>query len=549
MWLYTRTWAATKAHRLYLNLQARVVTTLQNLTSKYTLIHNYIASNHKGQLLAIPFANILSKFKLEDEITQTTDSGSNNFTKATEVNQLIQKKKRESVSTSRKTTSGLHALHLASDELIDSCKNTLGFVPGLALIDEESNGVEPDETYVTEDAELGDNPLEAVESDDEEHNTEQFLDDQTCSIDRILKKVDFIIQRITSSSAKQFEYTTWSETLKISGPSLIAGYGIRWNVEFQSRKCGYEGHMVIAKLIELEKGQQKIEGGQNYYSNLDITTSKWEVVNQLNEILSEFYFLTKKMEGDYSSGSVILSEYHQMKDFMNTKLGTAGDLDLKAMLRKMLTKTNSYLNEALECDAILIAMALNLCFQLSIFQAWFPSYYTYIKDLLQNLFKNKKAEIDATKETAPAPEKKKKDRSKQALDQDFDVFADAVEAPMADKLTLSSDQVSNSLDWWKDHCQEFPILALLARDYLACCVTSASAERCLSAAADTCSQDRGSLAARTIERSVSCSSHQWLTQGIKPDGDFETAQERISHAEHQKTKEKANKAMIEMAKE
>ncbi|KAI9613164.1 hypothetical protein H4Q26_010443 [Puccinia striiformis f. sp. tritici PST-130] len=122
------------------------------------------------------------------------------------------------------------------------------------------------------------------------------------------------------------------------------------------------------------------------------------------------------MEGDYSLGSVILSEYHQMKDFMNTKLGTADDLDLKAMLRKMLTKTNSYLNEALECDTILIAMALNL--------------------LTAKSFKNKKAEIDATKETAPAPEKKKKDRSKRALDQDFDVFADAVEAPMADKLTV-----------------------------------------------------------------------------------------------------------------
>ncbi|KNE86488.1 hypothetical protein PSTG_20151, partial [Puccinia striiformis f. sp. tritici PST-78] len=71
---------------------------------------------------------------------------------------------------------------------------------------------------------------------------------------------------------------------------------------------------------------------------------------------------------------------------------------------------------------------------------------------------------------------------------------------MADKLTVYLGGISK-LSSDQDHCQEFPIPALLARDYLACCVTSASAERCLSAAADTCSQDRGSLAARTIERS------------------------------------------------
>jgi hypothetical protein len=45
---------------------------------------------------------------------------------------------------------------------------------------------------------------------------------------------------------------------------------------------------------------------------------------------------------------------------------------------------------------------------------------------------------------------------------------------------------------------------------------SASVEQCFLAAADICGQDQGNLAAKTIERCVS--SHQWIIQGIKPDG-------------------------------
>ncbi|PLW31047.1 hypothetical protein PCASD_16062 [Puccinia coronata f. sp. avenae] len=82
-----------------------------------------------------------------------------------------------------------------------------------------------------------------------------------------------------------------------------------------------------------------------------------------------------------------------------------------------------------------------------------------------------------------------------------------------------------SLDWWREHHKEFPILASMAQDYLACSATLATVERCLSAAADICGRDQGSLGVRTIERLVS--SHQWLIQGFKPNGEFEVAQKFI----------------------
>ncbi|POW22657.1 hypothetical protein PSHT_01049 [Puccinia striiformis] len=277
------------------NSKAKVVTTLQDLSSKFTLIHDvWTTKGNRHAFMEISVAYITADWKA------------------------------------------------SCPPGLESSKSTLGFIPGLSTIDEESKEVEPNNTYVIEDVELGNNPMEANGFNNDNNPTEQLIQNQTGqsnnSINGILKKVDFIIQRITSSSAKQFEYTTWSKNLEINGPSLIAGYGIQWNIKFQSRERGYKGRMVIAKIFELEPERQKVEGGPNHYSNLNITSSDWEV---------EFYFLTKKMEGDYSSGSMILSEYHQVEDFLNTRLATAEEPELKAMLRKMLTKTDTYLQEAL----------------------------------------------------------------------------------------------------------------------------------------------------------------------------------------------------------
>jgi hypothetical protein len=60
-------------------------------------------------------------------------------------------------------------------------------------------------------------------------------------------------------------------------------------------------------------------------------------------------------------------------------------------------------------------------------------------------------------------------------------------------------------------------------------------ERCFSTAADTCGQDQGGLAARTIEQCFS--SHEWLVQRLNPDGPFEEAQEIINEEKENKKKE------------
>jgi hypothetical protein len=146
---------------------------------------------------------------------------------------------------------------------------------------------------------------------------------------------------------------------------------------------------------------------------------------------------------------------------------------------------------------------------------------------------------------------------------------EAIEASVPKKLAIYlggkykslPGQAGQCLEWWKvsetktfstikiscmvlrliqqaftlnqEHHQEFPVLASLAKDYLACSATSASVERYFSADADVCGPDRGRLSIRTIERSVSCD--QWLKQGFKANDEFQTAQD-LMEEEESKTK-------------
>jgi hypothetical protein len=78
------------------------------------------------------------------------------------------------------------------------------------------------------------------------------------------------------------------------------------------------------------------------------------------------------------------------------------------------------------------------------------------------------------------------------------------------------------------HCKDFPVLGLLARDYLACPASSASVERTFSAAAQVCATGRSGLAVRTIDRCIS--SQMWLCNGVRMGGTFKDCQDVIDAA-------------------
>ncbi|KAA1080648.1 hypothetical protein PGT21_015811 [Puccinia graminis f. sp. tritici] len=154
--------------------------------------------------------------------------------------------------------------------------------------------------------------------------------------------VDYVIQRITSSSAKRAGFNTWAKKLDYSGPTLIAGYGICWNIKFESRERGYTARNVINKLIKNERDRQEHEGGKNHFNEYEITQSNWDIVKKLNDIISEFYYITKKMEGDIPSASMVLAKYRLLWQYLEGKLSTITKDEFKNMINTMLKKIDTY---------------------------------------------------------------------------------------------------------------------------------------------------------------------------------------------------------------
>ncbi|PLW33010.1 hypothetical protein PCASD_14900 [Puccinia coronata f. sp. avenae] len=347
--------------------------------------------------------------------THTTNSGSNNQTLAAELNHIILKETSTKLSLSDShircfchkvaliVNAGLQALLLSSKGLNKIKKATLGFVPELFAIEEDDEINDPpsdsQETLVgTLNNQLQVNKQLDQDSDDEAADDEVNTERQSgqSNIANIFKKVDLVIQKITSSAARRSEFDT-------------------------RRERAYNARHVINRLIENEKDRQEQdnERGPNFFDNVEITQNDWQV---------EFYFVTKKMEGDISSGSMMLDKY---------------------------------LNEALNCDTIILATILNPSYRLSIFRTWYPSHHSYAKSLITSQFDSKKIDYKENLTTNQLPasqdhsEYEKETPRKRELE-NADLFPETIEGPTTElsiyllgKFKQPTSQAHEALQWWK----------------------------------------------------------------------------------------------------
>ncbi|KNF01260.1 hypothetical protein PSTG_05617 [Puccinia striiformis f. sp. tritici PST-78] len=118
-------------------------------------------------------------------------------------------------------------------------------------------------------------------------------------------------------------------------------------------------------------------------------------------------------------------------------MNSPANFDFQTMFRKMIQKTNHYLDEALACDTILLATVLNPTYRLTIFQVWFPEKLVYTQALIQQEFNSIKLDYEAN--TAPnkpaaSPSKSSKERFRLMEAKAVDFFPDTVDSTSADKL-------------------------------------------------------------------------------------------------------------------
>ncbi|KAA1131029.1 hypothetical protein PGTUg99_027485 [Puccinia graminis f. sp. tritici] len=229
-----------------------------------------------------------------------------------------------------------------------------------------------------------------------------------------------LTKAITSSSAWRQEFDRRAEGKDLKG--LIAGYGIRWNIKYQSRMRAYNAREVIDAMLQDEyvKYQDQISRLSRkenrkklgHFKEIQFTAKEWRMIDELNQelkvrgkLLNSYSFskilnnlsfdqpfdrLTKIMEGDGPTGAFVLPNYYQMiKDLKKKEEGCDRGHALHPMYVKMIEKLQTYQDEALKCETLVMATILHPSFRLNLFTHCWPESADMAKKLLERHFKKR----------------------------------------------------------------------------------------------------------------------------------------------------------------
>ncbi|KAI9612098.1 hypothetical protein H4Q26_008189 [Puccinia striiformis f. sp. tritici PST-130] len=364
----------------------------------------------------------------------------------------------------------------------------------LSADDEESTAQSKKNASVKEDEEestVDDEIQEIMESDDGEEIDPDDASDGCISeeeqesyveggIGHTLAKVEYICCRVCSSTAKRAEFQLIAKNLPYTGPQLIAGYGIRWNVAYGSWQRAYSAKKVITQLLtdESDKYAGKSAAG-HFFKGYKVSNKEWEDVNSLNKVLAYFLATTLRMEGDGTTSLMVLYEYYRLINFLETKKKSPECVVLIPMFDPMINIAKKYRNLALQCDTTLIATDK------------FPEYSNIAKALLDEAFKAKSEahlKMNPTTTTSQSNDVESEDDEFNYYPEKTGPSQDADELRKYKEGVWPLSKKSDPLVWWR--------VAVLA--------------------------------ATTIERCVS--SHMWLQKGIKAGAEFADAQAVIDAA-------------------
>lgn len=178
------------------------------------------------------------------------------------------------------------------------------------------------------------------------------------------------------------------------------------------------------------------------------------------------------MEGDFSSASVLLQEYHKtLHDRLRSLANTVNYDSIFRMINVMVTKLEVYEREALRCDAIIISTIMNPRCRTKFFDLYYPSHATHAKKLIRKLYDELVAEKTVNTDqstlepTSAASNPVKKDKynvlalDPQALGTDDDQLDRYLEG-------RNSAKNLDTLAWWMVSFPHYPCLFFFSLDFL-----------------------------------------------------------------------------------
>ncbi|KAA1120075.1 hypothetical protein PGT21_037120 [Puccinia graminis f. sp. tritici] len=219
----------------------------------------------------------------------------------------------------------------------------------------------------------------------------------------------------------------------------------------------------------------------------------------------------------------------------------------------MSERVKKYLAEAMESSTLVLATMMHPCYRIRLFELAFGAdssevinclsllqlQYQRAKDQAPVALQGTDPDVMVLETTMCFKPDSLMDRLSRAQKPLLD--ENEIEAYMKADISFKAEDLahkSTPLKWWKAHHETYPILAILAREYLGAPGSSCAVERLFSAASDVCRTSRGSLLPSTISHSVS--SLMWLREEVPLSGEFDEAGRCDSVAAGKNTARKEN---------
>jgi hypothetical protein len=243
------------------------------------------------------------------------------------------------------------------------------------------------------------------------------------------------------------------------------------------------------------------------------------------------------MEVNSPTGTHVIPKYLELKESLKRKLADSASRDsMYPMYHAMSERVKKYLAEAMECSTLVLATMMHPCYRIRLFELAFGAdssevinclsllqlQYQQAKDQAPVALQGTDPDVLVLETTTCFEPDSLMDRLSRAQKPLLD--ENEIEAYMKADISFKAEDLahkSTPLKWWKAHHKTYPILAILAREYLGAPGSSCAVERLFSAASDVCSTSRGSLLPSTMSHSVSIL--MWLREEVPLSGEFDEA--------------------------
>ena len=321
------------------------------------------------------------------------------------------------------------------------------------------------------------------------HSLQLAINDGLLS-QKIVKDIIAICKSIVGhfhrSSVASHNLKRIQESLNIPQHKLKQNVQTRWNSTFYMLTSVQEQKMALAAYAAENSGVQQLSSHQ------------LDVMKRVIEILSPVEEITRSISADLAAISIVIPYIRILTRALEKNTDDSG---IRTMKRELLHSLKLRFNRIEENKQLSLATFLDPRFKDKFFSS------NIVKATIKEILLEEMSKLDTglqgnTEMEGPTRPKRVCPLKSSIL---LDVFSEIVADSSADPPTSISEvdrylsvplidfKTGDPFMWWSQHCQEFPILSKLARQFLSAPATSVPSERLFSAAGDLHDEKRNRI--------------------------------------------------------